>query len=463
MCRASGFGVASVPHPPANAVGIGYSPIEDGAMMSFLDEISWRGLLHQKTSPAIEGYLAGGSRAGYAGFDPTSDSLTIGNFIPIKLLMHWQRAGHRPIALMGGGTGMIGDPSGKDGERTLMTRDEVEANVASQQRILERLLDFSPGLSNRASIVNNMDWLEKLGFIEVLRDVGKHFSVNEMIQRDSVKTRLETREQGISYTEFSYMLMQAYDFLHLRRTADCRMQMAGSDQYGNIVAGIDLIRREFGHDAGQAYGVTAPLVTRSDGKKMGKSSGGAVWLSADTRHRTSPYAFYQYWINLPDSDAIPWLRWYTLLPKDEIEHAAARHASAPHERIAQELLAKSMTRMIHGETELAKVDAATRALFSGNVRELDQEMIKEVFADVPHSVHARQDLEGEGVLLADLLPLTSLCQSKREAREHLAAGAVVVNGEKAPADRRLRLADLLHGGTVLLRRGKKNWHATKWE
>jgi tyrosyl-tRNA synthetase len=430
--------------------------------MSFLAEITWRGLLHQQTSPQVDAFLSSGQRTGYAGFDPTSDSLTIGNFIPVKLLMHLQRAGHTPIALMGGGTGMIGDPSGRDAERKLMTRDEVEANVASQKRILERLLDFSGAISNRAVIVNNMDWLEKIGFIEMLRDVGKHFSVNEMIQRDSVRTRLETREQGISYTEFSYMLLQAYDFLHLRRTMGCRLQMAGSDQYGNIVAGIDLIRREFPGDEGQAFGVTAPLVTRSDGKKMGKSSGGAIWMSAATRDRTSPYAFYQYWINLPDGDAVPWLRWYTMLPQEEIERVASAHAAAPHERAAQTALARSMTEMVHGPTELGRVEAAAHALFSGDVRGLDAPMLDEVFADVPHSEHGRASLEGEGVSLVDLLPQTTLCSSKREARDHLSAGAVSVNGERVSAEHRLTTKDLLHGGTILLKRGKKNWHATKW-
>src|SRR5688572_3038732 len=294
--------------------------------MSFLDEIQWRGLLHQATAgDELRKHLAS-PRVAYAGFDPTADSLTIGNFVPIKLLMHWQRDGHTPIALMGGGTGLIGDPSGRDAERSLMTRDQVMANVASQRAIMEKLLDFSPKISNRAQMMNNIDWLEGIRYIEMLRDVGKHFSVNEMIQRDSVRKRLEEREHGISYTEFSYILLQAYDFLHLRRSMNCTVQLGGADQYGNIVGGIDLIRREFLKSGDNAsYGLTAPLVARSDGKKMGKSSGGAIWLSSNTRERTSTYAFYQYWINLPDADAIPWLKIFTLLSQDEIAAIEAKH------------------------------------------------------------------------------------------------------------------------------------------
>ncbi len=432
--------------------------------MSFLNELQWRGLLHQKTADdALIDHLSTPGRIAYAGFDPTSDSLHIGNLIPIKLLMHWQRAGHTPIALMGGGTGLIGDPSGRDDERALLTREQVEANVASQRRILERLLDFDAGVSNAAQLVNNADWLTKLGYIEMLRDVGKHFSVNEMIQRESVKRRLEQREHGISYTEFSYMLMQAYDFLHLRREHNCTVQLAGSDQYGNIVAGIDLIRREFAHQNGQAFGVTAPLVGRSDGKKMSKSEGTAVWMSTDTRDRTSVYAFYQYWINLPDADAVQWLKWYTLLEREHIDDLARRHEESPHERPAQRGLARHMTEMLHGPDELASVERASQALFTGEVASLDERMLSEVFADVPHSTHDTSQLEGEGVSLTEILPATSLASSKREAKQFLGSGAVSVNGEKVAQDRNLMTGDLLHGRTILLRRGKKNWHATRWE
>jgi tyrosyl-tRNA synthetase len=435
---------------------------------SFLDEIAWRGLLYQRTAgEALDRHLAGGPRIAYCGFDPTAESLHIGNLIPIKLLMHWQQAGHTPIVLMGGGTGLIGDPSGRDAERTLMSRERVEANVASQRRTFERLLDFDPKRPNAAVIVNNLEWLDRLGFVEMLRDVGKHFSVNAMIQKDSVRQRLHAREQGISYTEFSYMILQAYDFLHLRRTANCTVQIAGSDQYGNIVAGIDLIRREFGgEDAGpeaEAYGVTAPLVERSDGKKMSKSTGDAVWLAADTEDRTSPYAFYQYWINLPDADVVNWTRMYTLAEREAIEDVQRQHEAEPHRRIAQKFLARQMTAMIHGDDELERVETATEALFgAGDVRKLDEPTLVEVFADVPHTVHDKGLLAGEGTLLVDVLSGTSLARSKSEARGHLSSGAVSVNGVRCPADRRLTTDDLLPGAMILLRRGKKSWHATRW-
>ncbi len=426
---------------------------------SFLDELRWRGLLHQTTGEAaLEKHLETKGRLAYCGFDPTRDSLTIGNFVPIMLLKHWQRAGHQPVILMGGGTGLIGDPSGKDQERTLLGEDQIRENVAGQRRIMERLIDLDPTSDNAAVIVNNADWLSKLGYIEVLRDVGKHFSVNAMIQRDSVRDRLTQREQGISYTEFSYMLLQAYDFLHLKRTLGCAVQLAGSDQYGNIVSGIDLIHRALGHDA-EAYGITSPLLTRADGKKIGKTENGAIWLSAD---RTSPYAFYQHWINVEDSDVIAFLKWFTFLDQDAIGAIAAEHEKAPHLRQAQRELARELTRTIHGEAELKKVEAATQALFGGDVRELGEDMLREAFADVPHTQHDRDLLAGEGALLLDVLAQTSLASSKREARQFLDSAAVLVNGQKAGVTQRLTTADLLHGHTILLRRGKKLWHATCW-
>jgi len=431
-------------------------------VIDFLEELRWRGLLYQTTGDdVVAQHLATPGRVGYAGFDPSSDSLTIGNFIPIKMLMHFQRAGHRPVFLMGGGTGLIGDPSGKDDERQLLDRERVEANVAGQRRVFERLVDFNQRDATGAVLVNNLDWLSDLGFIEVLRDVGKHFSVNAMIQKDSVRERLHQREQGISYTEFSYMILQAFDFLHLRRTMDCTVQMAGSDQFGNIVAGIDLIRREFGHDESghsHAFGVTAPLVTGADGKKIGKTEKGAVWLTAD---RTSPYAFYQYWINIDDADVVSFLKWFTFLGREEIDDLASQHAEAPHQRNAQRALARHMTELIHGDDALRHVEAATEALFRGDVRELDEAMLGEIFADVPSSRHDRGTL-ADGVALAELLPETTLAKSRREAREFLGNGAVSVNGAKVNADHTLTPTDLLHGRTILLKRGKKNWHATDW-
>ena len=427
---------------------------------SFLHELSWRGQLHQATAQdALEKHLASPGRVAYCGFDPTKDSLTIGHLLPTMLLRRWQDAGHKPVVLIGGGTGLIGDPSGKDAERTLLSRDQIEANVAGQRRIFERLIDMDPGRPNAAVIVNNADWLTGLGFIEVLRDVGKHFSVNAMIQRDSVRDRLNSREQGISYTEFSYMLLQAYDYLHLHRTMGCSVQMAGSDQYGNIVSGIDLIHRTLGSET-EAYGVTTPLLLRSDGKKIGKTEKGAVWLSDD---RTSPYALYQYFLNTEDADVISFLKWFTLREEDEIASIEQEHLKAPERRQAQRELARDITHLVHGADEVAKAEAASAALFSGDVRSLSEGLLREVFADVPHTDHARTQLEGQGLPLVELLPHTSLASSKREARQFLEAGAVQVNGEKVAVDQRLTQAQLLHGHTILLKRGKKQWHATRWQ
>ncbi len=429
----------------------------------FIDELTWRGLLYQSTAEQpLREHLSSPGRVAYAGFDPTSDSLHIGHLIPLTLLMHWQRHGHVPIAVMGGGTGLIGDPSGRDNERDLISREHVDANVQSQKRIFERLLDFSSSLSNSAMLVNNIDWLDRMSYIDMLRDVGKHFSINEMVQRESVKRRLEEREQGISYTEFSYAILQAFDFLHLRREHNCTVQLGGQDQYGNIVSGIDLIRREFGHEQGEAFGITAPLIKRSDGKKMSKSEGSAIWLSADTKDATSVYAFYQYFINLPDEDAVAWLKLFTLLPREQIEAITQQRDSAPHERHAQRELAGHMTAMVHGRSELDRAIAASKALFSGDVRGLDEQTLNEVFAEAPSTEHSCALLEGDGLELVELLPETSLAKSKREAREFLGNGAVSVNGEKVAAEYRLTTSDLLHGTLLLLRRGKKNWHATRW-
>jgi len=428
--------------------------------MSFLEEIEWRGLLHQVTAKQeLREHLETKNRLAYAGFDPTADSLTVGHLIPIMLLKHFQRAGHKPVVLIGGGTGLIGDPSGKDSERTLQTREQAEANVAGQRRVLERFLDFSSTQQNGALLVNNLDWLKDLGYLEVLRTIGKHFSVNAMIQRDSVRTRLESREQGISYTEFSYMLLQAYDFLHLHRALGVTVQMAGSDQYGNIVGGVDLIRREAAGAGHEAFGLTAPLLLRSDGKKFGKSEKGAVWLSAD---RTSPYAFYQFWINVDDADVAGYLKLFTFRSQDELAALIAAHEKEPHKREAQRTLARDMTALVHGSEQLHAAERAAEALFAGDVRAIDAQLFADVLGDVPHSDHDKAALAGEGLSLLDLLPLTSLVTSKREARQFLESGAVSVNGEKAGLLTKLTESDLVHGKAILLKRGKKNWHHTRW-
>ncbi|MDB4974697.1 MAG: tyrosyl-tRNA synthetase [Myxococcaceae bacterium] len=428
--------------------------------MSFLDEITWRGLLHQATAQQeLRAHLETPGRVAYAGFDPTADSLTVGHLIPIMLLQHFQRAGHRPVVLIGGGTGLIGDPSGKDSERTLQTRERVDQNVAGQRKVLERFLDFSTERANGALLVNNADWLEKLGYLEVLRTIGKHFSVNAMIQRDSVRTRLESREQGISYTEFSYMLLQAYDFLHLHRTLGVTLQMAGSDQFGNIASGVDLIRRDAQGAGHEAFGLTAPLLLRADGKKFGKSEKGAVWLSAD---KTSPYAFYQFWINVDDADVGSYLKLFTFLSQDEIASLLAAHAQEPHKREAQRTLARTLTALVHGEAELKAAEIASSALFTGDLKGLSESLLDAVMEDVPSSEHPRSALEAEGIALLELLPETKLVSSKREARQFLETGAVLVNGDKAAPTQRLTSSDLLHGKVIVLKRGKKNWHLTRW-
>jgi tyrosyl-tRNA synthetase len=415
---------------------------------------------------ALRQHLSTGVRRAYAGFDPTADSLTIGNLVPIMLLAHWQRAGHAPVVVAGGGTGLIGDPSGKSAERQLMTRERVEANVASQTRIYERVLDFSKtAAERRATIVNNADWLCRLSFVDALRDIGKYFSVNMMIQKDSVRERLQNRDQGISYTEFSYMILQAYDFLHLYRENGVTLQIGGSDQWGNIVAGVDLIRRSMMQDGGSeesapslAFGLTAPLVTKADGGKFGKTESGAIWLTAD---RTSPYNFYQFWLNADDADVIKFLKIFTLLPQDRIEALAAAHASNPGAREPHRELAREVTSLLHGPTEALQAEGAAKALFSGEIAGLPAALLADVFANVPSSTHAKSQLEA-GVPIQDLLVETKLAQSKREAKEFLASGSVSVNGRKVGAEDRLKTADLLHGSMIALRRGKKNWHLTRW-
>ncbi len=423
-----------------------------------LDELRWRGLFHQVThEPELVAHLGSATRDAYAGFDPTADSLTIGNFVPIKLLMHWQRAGHRPVVLLGGGTGLIGDPSGKSAERQLLTRELVEHNVSGQRRIFERLIDFSGATGAR--LCNNLDWLEKLSFIDVLRDVGKHFSVNAMIQRDSVRDRLHHREQGISYTEFSYMILQAYDFLHLRRQQGVTVQMGGSDQWGNILSGCDLIRRLLPEGQNDAFGLTAPLITRADGGKFGKTEAGAVWLSPE---RTSPYAFYQFWLNTDDTDVVRYLNVFTFLGREEIAELTAAHQRDAGSRPAHRAQARRMTELQHGAAEQKLAEAAAQALFSGEIATLPEATLNEVFASVPKSDHDKTQL-GAGLPLVELLALTTLVKSKREAREFLQSGSVSLNGRKVGPDDKAHSTDLLHGSLIALRRGKKSWHLTRWK
>ncbi len=432
-------------------------------MSKFLDELSWRGLLHQATSDELAGHLAEQPRSAYVGFDPTADSLTIGNLIPIMLLAHFQRSGHHPVVVMGGGTGMIGDPSGKSAERPLLTTEQVQANVEAQRPIFERVLDFSAGCGNRAEIVDNLEWLSRIGFIELLRDIGKHFSVNVMMQKESVSSRLNEREQGISYTEFSYQVLQAYDFLHLHRTRGVTIQMGGSDQYGNIVAGIDLTRRlerTASDEGAETYGVTAPLVTKADGGKFGKSEAGAIWLTAE---RTSPYRFHQFWLNSADDDVANFLKWFTFLDRAEIEALETANKERPQERAAQRRLADEVTGMLHGVAAVESAKAASAALFSGEVRGLDENTLRTIADDLASRTVSRKSLlEDEGPTIGSALKDLGLASSNREVREFIKGGAVRINGEPVAEDRPFENGDLLDGGFTLLRRGRKNWAAIVW-
>ncbi|TVQ63996.1 MAG: tyrosine--tRNA ligase [Phycisphaerales bacterium] len=424
------------------------------APSDLLHELKWRGLLHQATSEDdLRAHLAEPRRI-YCGFDPTAPSLTIGNLVPIMLLRHAQRAGHTPVVIMGGATGLIGDPSGKSEERRLLTPAQVDEHIAAQRRIFERTLDLTG--ERAAVILNNHDWIGRLSFIEALRDVGKHFSVNAMMQKDSVRDRLHNREQGISYTEFSYQILQSYDFLRLRWDQKVTVQCGGSDQWGNIIGGVDLVRRVLREEV---FGFTAPLVTKADGGKFGKSEAGAVWLTAD---RTSPYAFHQFWFNCDDRDVGRYLRMFTFLTLEEIEALEADHAANPGARSAHRALANHVTEFVHGEAERLRAEQAAQALFSGDVAGLDAATLDEVFAGAPSSEHPLGRLAGEGVGMVDLLVETGLAKSKREAREFLQNGSVSVNGDRVGPDDRLRESSLMHKTVALLRRGKKTWHVTRW-
>jgi tyrosyl-tRNA synthetase len=417
----------------------------------FYADLEARGLVHQATAGDVPGFLRAGQVTAYIGFDPSADSLHVGSLLPVLALVRLQRAGHRPIAVIGGGTGMIGDPSGKSAERNLLTTRQLEVNLAGQRRQLERLLDFSGPCAAR--VVNNLDWLGKLDLIGFLRDIGKHFSVSAMIQRDSVQLRLAARDQGISYTEFSYALLQAYDFLELYDRYGCRLQMGGSDQWGNITDGCDLIRRL---RQGAAHGLTMPLITKSDGSKFGKTEAGTVWLDAA---RTSEFAFYQYWLNTPDADVARFLNFFTFLDPREVAEIAARHASEPAKRAAQRLLAEQVTRLVHGADALARAQRATGVLFEGgDLRTLTPAEIAEGLADAPRTNVPRAELRGEGLELPAALVRCGLSPSKGQARTAIESGAVSVNHELVKdTARRLTERDLLAERFVVLRRGRKTY------
>ena len=408
-------------------------------------ELQWRGLVHQATDPVVLPKLLDHEvLAGYIGFDPTADSLHVGHLLQLTLLRRLQDAGHRPIALVGGGTGLIGDPSFRSDERVLLTADQLHANKAGIRDQLERFLDFGHG---GAILEDNATWLMSVGLLDFLRDVGKLFSVNEMIRKESVRSRLEGREQGISFTEFSYMLLQAWDFLQLFDRYGCRLQLGGSDQWGNIIEGVDLIRRL--RDM-QAFGLTSPLITKADGTKFGKTESGTVWLDA---RRTSPYEFFQYWIRTSDADVGDYLRYFTFLEQNAIEELDRATAAHPERRDAQRELARQVTTLVHGEDETDRAERAAAVLFTPEVAGLDLDTLRASLADAP-SLPVRRSELAAGLSLVDALVRTELVASRSDARRQLQAGGVYVNGHRANAERSLGPGEALYGRYIILRRGK---------
>lgn len=414
-----------------------------------VEELKWRGMFNQDT-PGTQELLQKEMTTGYIGFDPTADSLHIGNLVPIMLLSHLQKAGHKPLVLVGGATGMVGDPSGKKAERQLLDLETIRHNLECQQAQLERFLDFKNG-ENKAEVVNNYDWFKEFGFLEFIRDVGKHISISYMLAKDSVKTRLET---GLSFTEFSYQLVQGYDFYHLYKTMDCKLQMGGSDQWGNITTGTELIRRM---DGGQAHALTANLITKSDGSKFGKSEGGNVWLDKD---RTSPYKFYQFWLNVDDQDAESYIRIFTFLGKDKIDALIAEHREAPHMRILQKSLAEEVTRMVHGQEELDTAINASQIMFGKStmdmLRKLSERDFLAVFEGVDQSEVEKSELIGAEIVEV-LSGKSGFLPSNGEARRALKENSVSVNKEKVQADKVIGEDDLINDKYLVLQRGKKKY------
>ena len=422
--------------------------------MRLIEELEWRGLVNQVTHPELGDRLEQERFTFYCGFDPTAESLHIGNLVPIMGMMHLQRRGHRPLVLVGGGTGLIGDPSGKTEERKLQTRENLERHLAGIRTQLGRLLAFEG--DNAATLVNNADWLGELRLLDFLRDIGKHFSVNVMLAKESVRARLEDRDHGISYTEFTYSLLQAYDFLHLHDSFGCRLQVGGSDQWGNIVAGMDLTRRL---RQSETFGLTFPLVTKSDGAKFGKSEQGNVWLDPA---RTSPYKFYQFWINQADADVPRLLRYFTFLPQEEIAGREQELAAAPEKRAAHRRLAEEVTAMIHGQDQLANAVKASQAMFGGELSGLDDATLEDIFSEMPSTRFPREALTS-GKALLDVLVESGVFPSKGEARRTIKSGGVYLNNERIAEDARLSEASLCSERIAVVRKGKKHYHLLKFD
>ena len=419
--------------------------------MSILEELHWRGLVADCTDTAELTKRLAAPTPLYCGFDPTADSLHVGNLVPLLALRRFQLLGHHPIAVAGGATGSIGDPSGKTAERQLLTPEILDRNIASVKGQLAKLLDFET-TQNPARLMDNAVWMRGVSFLDFLRDIGKHFSVNQMVAKESVRARMEDREAGISYTEFSYMLLQAFDFMVLCREANCELQIGGSDQWGNITAGIELTRKKLGK---QVFGLTLPLITNTDGSKFGKTAAGAIWLDPK---RTSVYKFDQFWINTDDRDVIRYLKYFTFMTKAEIESLEKQHAENPGARIAHKALAKSATDLIHGSQATAEALRASEILFGGELQGVSEATFNDIVGEVPTQEVEVSKLDGAGLSLIELLVHSGLCPSKGQARKDLEGGGVNVNNVRESNLQRMVVgSDLLFGKHLLLRKGKKNY------
>ena len=428
-------------------------------MNPFIEELKWRGLFADMM-PGTEEQLNKEITTAYIGFDPTADSLHIGSLIQIKILAHFQQHGHKPIALVGGATGMIGDPSGKSNERNLLDEATLRHNQEAIKGQLARFLDFTSDAANAAELVNNYDWMKNFSFLDFIRDVGKHITVNYMMAKDSVKKRLSSEAaEGMSFTEFTYQLVQGYDFLHLYREKNCTLQMGGSDQWGNITTGTELVRRIAG---GKTYALTCPLITKADGTKFGKSEGGNIWLDAA---RTSPYKFYQYWLNTSDVDAEKYIKIFTFLSKEEIEVLTEKHREAPHLRLLQKRLAEEITVMVHSAEDLENAIKASNILFgnstSDDLKQLDEATFLDVFDGVPQAEISKNEIESGIDIITVLNEKTGFMKSNGEARRALTANSISVNKEKVAEDFVLSNKDLINSQFVLLQSGKKNYFVVR--
>jgi tyrosyl-tRNA synthetase len=415
-----------------------------------IDELRWRGLIHQLTDETgLAKLLSSGPQTIYIGFDPTASSLHVGGLMQLMMLRRFQKAGHRPIALVGGATGMIGDPSGKSEERNLLSPDDLQRNVEGVAEQMRRFLDFDS--KDSALLLNNFDWMKGYSYLEFLRDVGKNFPIGQMMGKESVRSRLES-EAGLSYTEFSYMLLQAYDFVHLAKSHHCLIQAGGSDQWGNITAGIDLGRRMIGK---QLFGLTAPLLTTSDGRKMGKTESGAIWLDSE---RTSPYVFFQYWRNVADSDVMRCIAYLTEIDREEYDSLKQQTEIDPGACAAQKRLAEFMTRLVHGDEGLLSANRASEILFGGEIGRLSDKQLVEIFSDVPSCEALRQSLAGEGWWIVEALRESGLSASSGEARRAISDGGVYINNRRVTdVNRKLTVDDLASETVMVLRKGKRNY------